>query len=284
MDNTNKYNEHYVSETEKCEIVTLTQPLVDWLLSINTHNRTIKPAVVNRYADEIRRGEWYVTSQGIGIARNGTLLDGQHRLAAIKQLGYPPVRALVAFGLDEKAQMKIDTHTKRTTSDLLALAANIQADKTLPSALRILFALERRVAPTGLHNISMSDLLDKYEEYSEDWKALPVRGKKGVSGGFAACVLFARHLGAPTEKLVRFLTVFDTQENSNKTDPAFYLRKEYDDEIKRSLGFQTKSEWIAKLAHFITLDLKGVRSKKFHGPTDYVSAIDYLAAVAKSFK
>ena len=60
------------------EIVTMTPEWATEILSRqNTNNRTMRGAIVRKYAEAIRNNEWRLTQQGIAIDKNGTLLDGQ---------------------------------------------------------------------------------------------------------------------------------------------------------------------------------------------------------------
>ena len=50
----------------------------------NVRNRRIDQKHVNCLAQEMAAGRWMMTHQGIAFDANGTLIDGQHRLWAIK--------------------------------------------------------------------------------------------------------------------------------------------------------------------------------------------------------
>jgi len=86
----------------------------------NIHNRDIRIADVNRYAEDMRRGRWKLTHQAIAFTEDGTLIDGQHRLWAILESGVT-VPMLVVHGLAMDTQLVIDTHRGRTASDALNL-------------------------------------------------------------------------------------------------------------------------------------------------------------------
>lgn len=52
-------------------------------LEQNKANRSVNKAKVKQMARDIKEGHWDSTHQGIAIASDGTLIDGQHRLLAI---------------------------------------------------------------------------------------------------------------------------------------------------------------------------------------------------------
>jgi hypothetical protein len=92
----------------------------EWLYEHNNHNRSLRRRVVERYADAMRRGEWMTNGDAIRVAKDGTILDGQHRLAAIVASGMT-ITAVVVRGLDYVTQETIDVGTKRSLADMLKL-------------------------------------------------------------------------------------------------------------------------------------------------------------------
>lgn len=90
------------------------------LFSRNTRNRDLREWYAKALSVPISRGEYFITSQAIGFDRDGTLIDGQHRLRACVY-AMKDIVSLVAFGLDPKAFEYIDTGMKRNASDLLGL-------------------------------------------------------------------------------------------------------------------------------------------------------------------
>lgn len=88
----------------------------EWLTRNNASNRHLRPRVVSRYAFDMKRGEWRLTHQGIAFRSDGTIADGQHRLAAVVMSGWG-VWMHVTFEMDEPA---IDMGDRRTPSDWAA--------------------------------------------------------------------------------------------------------------------------------------------------------------------
>jgi hypothetical protein len=89
------------------------------LLSNNTVNRRVKESVVNRYVKDMLAGSWKEdTGELIKIAKDGTILDGQHRLLAIVKSGIE-ISLHVATGLSNEIFSVIDTGASRNASDTL---------------------------------------------------------------------------------------------------------------------------------------------------------------------
>lgn len=107
-------------------------------LDRNGANRNVRPVIVNKYATDMAAGLWCLTGAPIQFDANGTLLDGQHRLAAIVKSGVT-VPMFVVEGLPVEAQPYMDIGAKRTVADQLGIAG-YQNSATLASGARIALA------------------------------------------------------------------------------------------------------------------------------------------------
>jgi len=92
----------------------------DWLEN-NDVNRRMRPRLVESYARDMEGGLWNITGEPIKISRTGRLLDGQHRLAALRQTK-KPLQLLVVTGLEDQAQQLMDQGAARTAVDAARLA------------------------------------------------------------------------------------------------------------------------------------------------------------------
>ena len=97
-------------------VETITPEKADEWLARNTDNRHMRKNVVSRYARDMKSGEWAENGSAISFATDGTLLNGQHRLAAVVQSNRS-IMALVVRGLPNKAQDTMDDLAKRTLAD-----------------------------------------------------------------------------------------------------------------------------------------------------------------------
>lgn len=94
-----------------------------WLTEFNRNNRKVRQGVVDAYARDMKAGNWKLTAEPIKFAPDGTLLDGQHRLAAVVKANVT-ICLFVARGIDPAAQQVMDSGAKRTTADALQLAGS----------------------------------------------------------------------------------------------------------------------------------------------------------------
>lgn len=124
------------------EFEAITPELANTWLAHNTHNRHVRPVVVDRFASAMRRGEWQVNGDAIRFASDGTLLDGQHRLAAVVKSGVT-ITQLVVRGLDIAAQETMDVGGRRSLGDALRLRNESKVNE-LANALSWLFRYRSR--------------------------------------------------------------------------------------------------------------------------------------------
>jgi hypothetical protein len=106
------------------------------LLQRNTRNRPLRDLAVDSYVRDITNGTWPVNGEAIKLARDGTVLDGQHRLKAIV-IADSAVQSFIVVGLDPSAQETMDSGRKRTIGDAFALRGESNA--------LVLAAIARRV-------------------------------------------------------------------------------------------------------------------------------------------
>lgn len=109
----------------------------------NNRNRNIAASVVAKYARDMRSGNWLLNGDAIRFAVDGSLLDGQHRLAAIVKAGVP-VRSFVVWNLPAESQATMDDGRKRTMANVLELDdIGGSHSKTAASILRRIILLDR---------------------------------------------------------------------------------------------------------------------------------------------
>lgn len=91
------------------------------LAACNTRNRPLKASHVAWLAEQMRAGRWMKNGDTITFARDGTLIDGQHRLSAVA-LSQVTIECIVVRDVDADAFSTKDTGRPRSPSDVLALA------------------------------------------------------------------------------------------------------------------------------------------------------------------
>jgi hypothetical protein len=118
------------------EIRTITPADAKALLEMNTSNRTLNKAAVNRYAAAMARGEWLVGNDAICIGKDGLLLNGQHRLNAVV-LSEKPQEFLVRVDVEQADLKAMDQGNKRIGADIATLLGH-KMSRAQSKALRLL--------------------------------------------------------------------------------------------------------------------------------------------------
>lgn len=125
-------------------------------LEKNRVNRKLKDAKVMRFARDISRDNWHISTDAIGFNGNGDLVNGQHRLTACIRAG-KPFYCWVERGVPSEAIVSMDTGTSRSIADLLTYQGKHYAT-ALASSARLDLLLER-----GMLRQARSVSLSNYE-------------------------------------------------------------------------------------------------------------------------
>lgn len=98
--------------------MTITPEIAEEMLATSVGNRRTREWYVSLLAAAMKRGEWRVTSQGIGFDVNGNMRDAHHRLKAVVK-SWTTIQSVVVFGLRTDAYEVIDIGMMRTYADRL---------------------------------------------------------------------------------------------------------------------------------------------------------------------
>lgn len=120
----------------------VTPSQADAWLEKNAKNRNIRPSRVAQLVRSIRSGNFIQTGDPIRFDEKGNLLDGQHRLVAIKEAGVA-VTLLVIEGVPEASRVVIDTGAARTFGDYLKMEG-VKNFATVAGTVRLAVRYERR--------------------------------------------------------------------------------------------------------------------------------------------
>lgn len=119
-------NRHNRFENDVCsvEYIVTTPAIVDRLLDGNLRNRHLNAGHMKKLSIDIKNGRYVFNGQPVIRDQDGYLRDGQHRLIAIKEAGYPAIPLLlVTLKGDqshiEQAYDRMDINKSRTYSQRL---------------------------------------------------------------------------------------------------------------------------------------------------------------------
>lgn len=217
------------------EVAYLDRAMVDFCLSINTRNRKVRPSRIEHFKRAILQGRWHLAST-IFVSENGVLMDSQHRLLAIRQLGYPEgLWSFVAYGIDEQAIAAIDEAPPRSTTDLVRLLLNVEVSNMAAEAARAALKIQwdsdaeewrRQAGVKGyFFRPAIEDVAKWIEVHSESIQAvfpqIPKQKKLSRAGVIAAVVMYGREY---PQMAAQFMRAIETGEELTATDARLHLR------------------------------------------------------------
>lgn len=193
---------------------------MDWL-GANTHNRPVRQNVVEKYARDMKAGDWMLTHQGILFDWNSVLLDGQHRLWAIVESGCT-IEMMVTYDADPATQEHIDGGEIRQVRDIMAL----RGEKVAPLVVGINNMLAKQVLRRD--SVTRQEQLTNYEEYRDAidtvFKLFP-RMVRGVTVASVIVPMVRASFSEAHPKLTRFAQVLsDGMGNGSEDRPVILLR------------------------------------------------------------
>jgi hypothetical protein len=238
-------------------VQTANKEIIDSLLAMNTNNRPIKETVVKTYMQDIQDGRWFLTNQGIGVDENGVLVDGQHRLLAIKNCGYPPLPILVVYGLNSKAQEVVDQHSKRSVRDIWRIIFNASVSHHAPAICAVLYKHQHGWHGGAITPQRLKDILDEYIDQIEFVLSSLPNSKAYAAPYLAGFSLVAKQRPHQLEKIRDFIHKVITGENLNKKMPEFHLRNLVITSAKVSGGSNIQKERFEKTLRALNASLDG---------------------------
>lgn len=89
-------------------------------------NRTVRDALVIKYAEDMKNGRWVVNGETIAVSKNGRVINGQHRLYAA-WMHKVPFKTFMVSGFDDEHEAEeafdtTDSGSGRSSADHLNVA------------------------------------------------------------------------------------------------------------------------------------------------------------------
>lgn len=101
-------------------VETITPDIAKEYLKFNVANRPLNIAVVDYYAEQMRKGQWRLNGDAICFIEGGALGNGQHRLQAIIKANCP-IDIVVTRGCDKDSFATYDSGRNRRVSDVFSI-------------------------------------------------------------------------------------------------------------------------------------------------------------------
>lgn len=227
----------------RVNVVTITPQLAEELLGKNPKNRKISRTNYNTVRRAIEHGEWELNGEAIKLSQDGTVLDGQHRLMAVRDTGIS-IQSLLIEGLPDGTQETMDTGKSRSLSDILAIRGEANAP-ALAALIRRFVLADRYGFVTAfsagasgypLTNREMSDWLEAnpwVREYVHPGRAV---AKKTPIGGALAGFLIRTFDALDAEDSAFFWERVKDGVNLSEDNPIYALRKAFVPIVEDSRG------------------------------------------------
>lgn len=242
------------------------------MLEGNFQNRSPRKSTIAKYATQMLSGQWQLTTEPIVIAKNGRLLNGQHRLMAIVK-SETVIDFLVIRNVDESVFKSIDRGMTRTFSDATGV------DRKLSEVAKLAcISLEAMGNPSDSSVMRVAEKISAY--HSRLMEAAPASAKffSSVPMRLAAvlCMMKSDRHEQFAISVYRSMIHGDV---SNLPGPAASMVKMYLTGSIKSGGRTMQEEILARALKVMDLDSKD------HATCRPVSnnIHEYTTAVVRSF-
>lgn len=239
----------------------------EWLKR-NPKNRRMRDTRVRKFARDMANGDWMETHQAIAFNCDGTLRDGQHRLAAIVE-SQTPQTFWVAENLGEQAVLHIDTHAPRSDADAFAIAGRPVTKRTVAVAKQV-WTGPRSLGGNRfiLTRVELLNFIDKHAEALAFVEHLPTA--RGVCNAAILGAIARAYYHVNREVLERFARVLikGPQEDHQPRDvTALRLRDVAITVAGGASGGAVKAELYRKTQTAIAAFAEGRALSKLYGTT-----------------
>jgi len=206
----------------------ITPEMAKHWLSKNKRNRAINQRRVKLYADEMSRGNWLDHHQGIAFYADGSLADGQHRLAAVVQAGIS-VKMIVAWDVPDESGLMIDGHQQRQVHQAIKISGLADwIGKNEVSIARMMLQIQHN--STSSIPMSHTDLI-KYCEFHRDSISFAMsrlsNHKRYVTTATLKAAVACAFYFEDAERLSEFCCVIESGMPESKDDRAAVLIREW---------------------------------------------------------
>lgn len=157
----------------------------EYLKSVDCeHQRKMISSRADAFAREMRAGHWFLNHQGIAFDEHGRLIDGQHRLEAIRRSGVTLLmlvtRGVVSEmvnGIKLYAIDTIDIGYGRRTGEQLALRHKIENANRVASACRAVLqwatGINKNTTPLALEILNLYPGINKLASITKNIRYIP---------------------------------------------------------------------------------------------------------------
>ena len=227
----------------------------------NKQNRRVNMRYVNTYKRDMEAGHWYSDIDYIGFNKEGTLVNGQHRLKALAIADVDNIELKFDFDVDQHISMDTGNIRKYTDQVSISKKAGIEI---MPNKFKPIInaGLKLNDSKINLSNTELSEIWDKYSNQILECDKNELFDLGKISGAtIKSSLLWAYLSGIDMEFLHHFAEVLRTGINEGKKDiPIIRLRDELVDMKGSSKALDLRRAELTQ--HYIYLMLQGYDSNR----------------------
>lgn len=211
------------------DIHVITRELGEELLSRNMMNRTMPKNRIKILAETFTE-DYQFTGDTIKVSSEGVLIDGQHRLTALQNLGWPSVRMVIVRGLEPKVKLYIDQGKKRNIVDSLQIHMDDKIKTRLSHIANYIAYHENGWGANGRKSLNIPNqkriIMENYEQAETLLSNFLECGKniKFFANSFYAAFLVIAKQTGKMSKVVEFMKQVAKGTNLTEKCPAYHLR------------------------------------------------------------
>jgi len=194
------------------------------LSELGLSQRRINPSSVRQYEQQILSGQWAGMIDPIHLAKNGAVINGQHRLLAVKQANVAIVNDVVKNTPPEWFS-KFDTG-HRTTKDALDIS-NEKDSPIKASLMPMIYAyFQGQLKTYHVTDVPVTESVRLAEEYRDEIEeAITFSKDAEFKRTFVAFMYFVLNRTEHLRKVKPFLEQFKDGTGTTKGCPAQRLRR-----------------------------------------------------------
>lgn len=236
-------------------------------------NRIINDNVVTQYGTDMKSGRWIENGESVKRAKNGRLVDGQHRLWACVQSG-SPFRTLVVEGFSEAETQDVfqttDIGRVKIPSAFLS-ASGVQYSGFVAPAIRYIIAAKQHGTLTKVHMITTPEVVDFGRDNSERLvdSAAFIAKYQGYAPGSILTAWHYLMFEKNQEQAAKFIIDLKDGIGLQKGDPVHALRER----LIQNKGSKTKL--VAKSTFVLGLHMWNDRRKNVSRTVIKAPQLDY---------
>lgn len=239
----------------KSSVEKITPKMAKEYLKFNTNNyRKLSRATVLKYAEDMKNGLWKLNGEAIEFDEDGTLVNGQHRLAAIVYSNMT-VEVLVVRGVGKEDSNIYDNGSVRTINQIAA-AEGLDVNPTITSAANIIVHGFSGKAKSKTATIEY--IRENEPELNRAYRATNYGGndKSRTAPCLAASYLMLRTQNIRYYELELFWRLYNqpmiTQYDGYDPSPVFIAYDMMEERRKASCGRQIQKERLEILVRSMT--------------------------------